>query len=225
MLQVLANGLVSGAILALTALSVTVIFSILRVPNFGLGGLFVWGGQPRWILVEGLDFVVSVGGAVYLPASRLVILLVVGLAFLGLHLYVTRTRVGRAMRAVAQDRMAASLLGIPIDRIAAATFALGSALAGLAGGLFGATFNFTPHVGSWSILMAFVAVVLGGLGSVPGAILGALLLGLLDSVMATYVSSAYKETLAFLILIAVLIARPSGLLGERTARAEAVSAA
>ena len=291
MLQVLANGLVNGAILALMAISLTIIFSILRVPHFGLGGVFVWGafaaffavtrfGLPFWLGVlgaavsmallgvvierlafrqlraateeamfvsaigvliamengalllwggttqsvpipEGLRFVLSIGGVVYLPAMRVVIFVVTGLAFLGLHLYVKTTRMGKAMRAVAQDRVAARLLGVPIDRVASWTFALGSGMAGLAGALVGAAFTFNFEMGSLSVLKAFVVVVLGGIGSVAGAILGGFLLGVVDSYTLTYVTSQYKQIVAFSILIAVLVLRPSGIFGQRSLRADA----
>jgi branched-chain amino acid transport system permease protein len=292
MIQVLANGLVNGAVLALLAISLTLIFSILRVPHFGLGGIFVWGafiayfavgrfGLPFGVavLVAGaatavlgiaiervafrplrtatedamfvaaigvlialenaalllwggetqsvpvpasLGFVVAVGG-VYLPAMRVLIVVVTALAFLGLLAFVKLTRTGKAMRAVAQDRVAARLLGIPIDRVAMWTFALGSAFAGIAGALTGAAFTFNFEMGSLSILKAFVVVVLGGLGSVGGAMIGGILLGVVDSLTLTYVTSEYKQLVAFGVLILVLVLRPTGLFGQRSARADAAS--
>jgi branched-chain amino acid transport system permease protein len=290
MLQVVVNGLVNGAIVALVAVSLTVIFSILRVPHFGLGGILVWGafvaylavtrlGWNFWlalgaaavsmaalgVVVEKLAFrrlrgageeamfvsaigvlivlenaaflvfgdatqsipvpaglrsVITVGGVVYLPATRLLIFVLTALVYLGLHLYVEGTRMGKAMRAVAQDRVAARLLGVPIDRVASHTFALGSGLAGLAGAIVGAAFTFNFETGTLVILRAFVVVVLGGLGSVAGTIVGGMILGLVDSYTQTYVTSEFKQLVAFTVLIGVLVLRPSGLFGQRQVRAD-----
>lgn len=290
MVQVLANGLVNGSILALMAISLTTIFSILRVPNFGLGGVFVWGafvayfGVTRFeltfvvavlvaavamailgVIIEKLAFrrlrtatadamfvsaigvlvalengalllwgsagrsipipealttVLSIPGVVYLPAMRVVIFLVACVLFVGLHLYVTKTRIGRAMRAVAQNRVAAQLLGVPIDRVASYTFALGSGMAGLAGALVGAAFTFNFEMGALGVLKAFVVVVLGGLGSVAGAIVGGFALGVVDSLTLTYVTSEFKQLVAFSVLIIVLVVRPSGIFGHKSLRAD-----
>ena len=287
--QVLANGLVQGAVLALMAISLTIIFSILRVPHFGLGGVMVWGafaayfavalGAPFWLAMAGaavgaaalgvvierlafrrlrgatedamfvsaigvliamengallafggetrsievpasLRFVLSLGGVVYLPAMRVVIFGLAVLAFATLIVFVRTTRMGKAMRAVAQDGIAARLLGIPIDTVATWTFAIGSGLAGLGGALVGAAFTFNFEMGGLAILKAFVVVVLGGLGSVVGALVGGFVLGIVDSLTLTYVTSEFKQVVAFGILIVVLVLRPSGLFGQRASRAD-----
>jgi len=294
MLQVLVNGLVQGAVYALLAISLTVVFSILRVPHFGLGGIFVWGaftayyavasGLPFWLAVvaavavcagggvvierlafrrllaagedamfvsaigvliilengalllfgsetrsievpDALSFVVRLGGGVFIPAMRALMFVVTVVAFAALVLFVKTTRVGKAMRAVAQDRTAARQLGVPIDTVAAWTFALGSGLAGLAGALVGAAFTFNFEMGSPLILKAFVVVVLGGLGSVAGAILGGFVLGVVDSVTLTYVTSQFKQLVGFSVLILVLVVRPAGLFGQRTSRADQAAGA
>jgi branched-chain amino acid transport system permease protein len=124
------------------------------------------------------------------------------------------------MRAVAQDPVAARLLGVPIDRVASWSFAFGSGMAGLGGALVGATFTMSFDMGSPIILKAFVVVVLGGLGSVGGAIAGGLLLGVVDSLTLTYVTSQFKQLVAFSLLILVLVLRPSGLFGQRALRAD-----
>jgi branched-chain amino acid transport system permease protein len=151
---------------------------------------------------------------------RVLIFVVAAAAFLALHFYVKRTRMGKAMRAVAQDRVAARLLGVPIRRVASYTFALGSGMAGLAGAIVGAAFTFNFEMGSLSILKAFVVVVLGGLGSVAGAIVGGFLLGVVDSLTLTYVTSQFKQLVAFTVLIVVLVVRPAGLFGQRSPRAD-----
>ena len=124
------------------------------------------------------------------------------------------------MRAVAQDRVAARLLGVPIDRVAVSTFAIGSGLAGLAGAIVGATFSFNFETGTLTILRAFVVVVLGGLGSVAGTIVGGVVLGVVDSFTQTYITSQFKQLVSFSVLILVLVVRPSGLFGQRASRAD-----
>jgi branched-chain amino acid transport system permease protein len=185
------------------------------------GALLLWGSEGRSIPVpEALNSVLAVRGVVHLPVMRILIFVVAALAFVGLHFYVTKTRMGKAMRAVAQDRVAARLLGVPIDRVASHTFALGSGMAGLGGTLVGAAFTLSFDMGSLTILKAFVVVVLGGLGSVAGAIVGGFLLGIIDSLTLTYVTSQFKQLVAFSLLILVLVLRPSGLFGQRSLRAD-----
>jgi branched-chain amino acid transport system permease protein len=137
---------------------------------------------------------------------------------LGAHLIVHRTRLGRAMRATFQDPDTAALMGVRIGRIHTATFALGSGLAAAAGALLGPIFLAYPAMGDLAALKAFSVVILGGLGNVAGATLGGLLLGIAEELGAGYVSSGYRDAVGFVIIIFVLLLRPSGLL----ARAERV---
>ena len=122
------------------------------------------------------------------------------------------------MQATAQDPLAARLMGIPVDRVIALTFVIGSSLAAVGGVLFGlyySTINF--HDGYLTGLKAFTAAVLGGIGNIPGAMVGGLLLGLCEGLGAGYLSSQWKNVFAFVILIVLLLCRPRGLLGERVA--------
>lgn len=134
-----------------------------------------------------------------------------------LHLFVTRTRLGKAMRAASQDRVMAGLTGIDVDRVIAVTFMIGSALAAVAGVMvtlyYGVVHFFMGYLAG---IKAFTAAVLGGIGSIPGAMLGGFMLGLIENFGASYLSSVYKDAFAFLVLIVTLIIRPSGLLGQRT---------
>jgi len=133
-----------------------------------------------------------------------------------LHLFVQKTRLGKAMRATSQDKIMATLCGIPIDRIITVTFIIGSALAAVAGvmvSIYYGVVNFS--IGYVAGIKAFTAAVLGGIGNIPGAMLGGLLLGLAESLGAAYLSSEFKDGYAFLILILVLVFRPTGLLGEK----------
>jgi branched-chain amino acid transport system permease protein len=129
------------------------------------------------------------------------------------------TKVGRGMRAVAIDHNVAGLMGIPVDRIISLTFIIGSALAGAAGLLVGVTYGQIkqPADASWILygLKAFVAAVIGGIGNLPGAMLGGLLLGLSEQFVAGYVSTTFRDAIAFGLLIVILLVRPSGLLGRR----------
>jgi len=136
----------------------------------------------------------------------------------GLWWFIRRTRMGQAMLATEQDPLAARLMGIPTDQVISWTFVIGSGLAGIGGVLFGlyyTTINF--HDGYLTGLKAFTAAVLGGIGNIPGAMLGGIVLGLLEGLGAGYISSSWKNVFAFVILVLLLLFRPRGLLGERVA--------
>jgi len=146
-------------------------------------------------------------------------ILLIGVTFLLmglLTLMIKKTRVGKAMRATAQDIEAATFMGIDVDRIVVVVFLIGSALGGAAGVLVGLLFTQVDYyVGFQAGLKGFTAAVLGGIGSIHGAMLGGILLGLVESLAVTFLPSAYKDVVAFVILIAVLIIRPWGLVGEK----------
>jgi len=138
---------------------------------------------------------------------------------LALQWMVYRTKVGRAMRAVSVDHQVAGLMGIPVDRIISLTFIIGSALAGAGGLLVGFTYGQIkqPADASWILygLKAFIAAVIGGIGNLPGAMLGGLVLGLSEQFVAGYVSTTFRDAIAFALLILILLVRPSGILGRR----------
>lgn len=132
-----------------------------------------------------------------------------------LQILLYRSKLGRAIRATAQNKDAAALMGVNINRVISATFAVGSGLGGAAGVLVGLYYNaFYPTMGFMAGLKAFVATVLGGLTSVPGAVLGGLILGVTENIGAAYISSGYRDLIAFAILILVLLIKPSGLFGR-----------
>lgn len=129
-----------------------------------------------------------------------------------LHLFISKTKIGKAMRAVSQDRLMASLVGINPDRIIAITFIIGSALAAVAGFMVTLYYNLINYyMGYIAGIKAFAAAVFGGIGSIPGAMVGGILLGLIEGLAAGYISSEYKDAYAFIVLIVVLLLRPSGL--------------
>jgi len=141
------------------------------------------------------------------------------LLMVGLQTLVYGTRVGRGMRAVAHDHNVAGLMGVPVDRVVSLVFVIGSALAGAAGLLVGITYGQIkqPADASWILygLKAFVAAVIGGIGNLPGAMLGGLLLGLSEQFVAGYLSTTFRDAIAFGLLIVILLVRPAGLLGKQ----------
>ncbi len=145
-----------------------------------------------------------------------IILLAACLVMAALHFFVTRTRWGTALRAVSQDPVMASLAGIPVDRAIAGTFVLGSSLAAVAGVLVALGHDAHPYMGYLAGLKAFTAAVLGGIGSIPGAMLGGMLLGVVEVLGSTYLPiPEYKDALAFVILVGILLVRPAGLMGQK----------
>jgi branched-chain amino acid transport system permease protein len=167
----------------------------------------------RFELTQTLD--VSVKSLVVIVAALLMLW--------ALHVLVNRTRIGKAIRAVAEDQAAASLMGINVNRMISLTFLIGGAMGGAAGVLFGVQYGLiNPYTGFIPGLKAFTAAVLGGIGNMPGAMIGGLVLGLLEAFAASYMSllthgafgAEYKDIFAFSMLILILIFRPKGLLGE-----------
>jgi len=147
--------------------------------------------------------------------SRLLIIAVTVAVMIALSLYIGRSRLGRASRACSQDLQMASLLGIDTGRVISFTFMLGAVLAAVGGVLIALTIGkLNPFIGFTVGLKAFTAAVLGGIGSIPGAMLGGVLLGLAETLAAAYLSSEYKDIVAFALLILVLLFRPTGLLGR-----------
>ena len=137
------------------------------------------------------------------------------LIMIGLTLFINKTKLGKAMLAVSEDKGAAQLMGIDVNRTISITFAIGSALAAVAGVLFVSSYGFVgPYTGALPGIKAFVAAVLGGIGSVPGAMLGGVLLGIIESLSKAYISTNLSDAIVFGVLIVVLLVKPSGLLGK-----------
>ncbi|MEN9764067.1 MAG: hypothetical protein RL397_22 [Pseudomonadota bacterium] len=187
--------------------------------------MMIWGPNPK-VFPDLLPTTpIEIGGA-FLAPKQLLILVVSAVLMAGLIILIQTTSMGRAMRAVSENPKIALLMGINPDRIIAITFMIGAALAAVAGMLVAMNYNIVHFtMGFIPGLKAFTAAVLGGIGNVPGAVLGGLLLGIIESLGAGYIGditggflgSHYQDIFAFAVLIIVLLFRPSGLLGERVA--------
>ncbi len=297
--QLLANGLVLGAIYALTAVAFTLVYGVVRLVNFAFGELFmlgafltaslmlpevrllgysvpmpalplpiaalgavaitaaigvvvdrvayrplrnaprlaplitsiavsvvlqsvaqtIWGAEelrfPEFALATMPPVVLF--DSIYLSVMDLVVMATAVVAMIGLSLFVARSKLGRAMRASAEDQTAAFLVGVPVHRVVAAAFAIGSGFAALSGLLYAQTYGFAhATMGFLPGLKALTAAVLGGIGSIPGAALGGVVLGLVEALGAGYMpnGSAYKDAISFVLLVLLLYVRPQGLLGR-----------
>jgi branched-chain amino acid transport system permease protein len=178
------------------------------------GGQVVFGATPRFFpqMIESRTY--SVGGVQITNQSLLIIVVAVVVMF-GLEYIVHRTRMGKAMRATSYNLSVAKLMGINTDRVIAFTFALGSALAAAGGVLVALAIpRIDPLMGLMTGLKAFVAAVLGGIGSIPGAMVGGVLIGLMETGLSATAYSTYRDAVAFAVLILILLVRPSGLFGS-----------
>ncbi|HBD97135.1 MAG: branched-chain amino acid ABC transporter permease [Gemmatimonadetes bacterium] len=277
-LQQFVNGIALGSVYSLVALGLTLVYGVLKVPNFAHGALYmagayvsyvmltsfgasyivamavsvvvlaVLGGSMEWLVFRRLegktpvhsmiaalgllffmegtadviwgptfrqvptpfDGVVTLLG-VNITEQRILVIVAAVVTMVGLYLLLKRTLVGMSIEAMAQDREGALLVGIDTRRVALLTFAISGALAAVAGSLIAPLLLVFPNMGELIILKAFVIVILGGMGSVPGAILGGYLLALAETMAGTYVSFAFSELIAFGLLVLVLVIRPTGL--------------
>jgi branched-chain amino acid transport system permease protein len=151
------------------------------------------------------------------PLDRLLVVAVAVVVLALFYAFIRWSKVGQALRAVAQDGEAALMQGIPVNRVYTTAFAIGCALAAIAGGVIGPVFSLNVYMGQSAILKAFVVVILGGLGSIPGAVVGGLLLGLAESIFASLFGALVSDMLGFLMIMLILLWRPFGLLGRATA--------
>lgn len=182
------------------------------------GGQIVFGADPKLFppLYPSSEPWIIAG--IQINPLQVLVLVISLLLMLGLRFVIQKTKPGLAMRAVSYNHDTAALMGVPVDRIISFTFVMGSMLAGAAGILVGLTYpKIDPLMGIMFGLKAFVAAVIGGIGNVTGAVLGALIMGVAESLVVGYVSSTYRDALAFGILILILLFKPSGLLGKSVA--------
>ncbi|MBZ9935611.1 branched-chain amino acid ABC transporter permease [Mesorhizobium sp. BR1-1-16] len=284
---IIVSGLVSGALYALVAAGLSLIWGSLGVFNFAHGVLLMTGAYAAWWIsspdglglglgigiVGALAFMVVLGLVVYLllvrpwigkanaelavimttiagsiflqnlileifggryktidqvvtgtvaiggttiQAQNLLVIILAPVLLIAMWLFLTRNRTGLAIRAVAQNQDAAQLFGIGVERIYIATFSVSAVLAGVAGILLGGLFNISPDMGTDPLLRAFVVVVFGGLGSLPGTILGAYAIGMIEAFSSYYIGIYWTPVVLFVVLIGVLVVRPTGLMGRPT---------
>ena len=179
------------------------------------GGLILFGADPKFFPQIVTAKNIPLGGGVTISNQQIIILLVSLVLMFGLRFIVLRTRVGKAMQAVSYSHTAASLMGISVDGIITFTFMLGSMLAAAAGVLVALQNpKIEPLMGIMPGLKAFVAAVLGGIGNIPGAVIGGLVMGIAEVMVVGYLSPTYRDAIAFILLIVILLVRPTGILGR-----------
>ena len=170
----------------------------------------VWSGVAKSIVTPFPEQPLVLG-PVSVSWTRVFVFAVAAVLIVGAQLLIQRTRLGKAMRATFQDRDTAALMGVNINAIYTATFALGSGLAAAAGALLGPVFVVTPTMGNLAALKAFAIVILGGLGNIKGATIGGFILAFVEEIGAGYVSSGYRDAMGFLLIIVILLFKPTGL--------------
>ena len=179
--------------------------------------LLIFGSNARqFTSVVNLPPLKLAGGELSISSVTIVTILACVVIMAGLMFFFNKTKIGQAMLAVSEDRGAATLMGINVNRTIAITFAIGSALAAIAGVLLCSAYpSLTPYTGSMPGIKAFVAAVFGGIGSIPGALIGGVLLGVIENLTKAYISSQLSDAIVFSVLIIVLLVRPTGILGKK----------
>ena len=239
--QLVVNGVMAGTILAVPAIGLTAIYAVLRFPNFALAShatvgafagyvttaiasialtialenvlRFIFGNELRgYDLPIQRDFRI---GAIRVGPQQLDNLAIAGVAMAALFAFLAFTRTGKAMRAVADNPMLAAIKGIDADMIGRVVNFVGMGLAGLGGMLIGLDTTIDPLTGFRSILSVFAAAVVGGLGSIPGALVGALTVGIGEELCLLFLSPDYRSAVGFVAILLVLTLRPRGILGQR----------
>ena len=177
----------------------------------------IWGpAEIAFKSVVSSKPLVFFNGALTISMEVIVTLIVAVIIMVGLTMFVNKTKMGKAMRAVSEDRAAAQLMGINVNKTISVTFAIGSALAAVAGVLLCSKVQSVwPTVGSMPGIRAFTAAVFGGIGSIPGAMLGGMLLGLIETMGGAFISTQFSDAIVFMVLIIILLLKPAGLLGKQ----------
>ena len=176
--------------------------------------VLLWGDKIKRI-ISPFEYMSLPLGEASIRVDWLIAILIVIVILIALLFLIKKTKIGMAMRATSQRGQTSMLMGINIERIYVFTFALGAALAGAAGVLYGIIFPFNPYVGALPTIKAFAIIILGGLGSIPGAVIGGLLYGIAEQTAVITLGSIWRDAVAFTVLIIVLVLRPEGLFGKR----------
>ena len=177
----------------------------------------IWGAAPKnFTSIVTMAPIKLFGGNLVITGEAILTVVVSALVMVGLTLFTTKTKTGKAMRAVSENRDAAQLMGINVNRTISMTFAIGSALAAVAGVLLCSSIpTLQPTTGSMPGIRAFTAAVIGGIGSMPGAMLGGVLLGIIETFSKKYISTEFSDAIVFAVLIVILLVKPAGLLGKQ----------
>jgi branched-chain amino acid transport system permease protein len=181
---------------------------------FENAALLIWGDQSQQIKSPFYGLSLNLP-SISITYDRIVAVFVVVAVLVGFGLLLRKTKIGLAMRATSQINRTAMLMGINVEKIYMITFALGSALAAVAGGLYGIIFSFNSQTGAMPTIIAFAIIILGGLGSIRGAIVGGLLYGITEQMATLFLGGIWSSAVAFALLIVVLIIRPNGIFGEK----------
>ena len=212
----LKDGISLGSIYAIIALGYTMVYGIAKMLNFAHGDVIMVGAYIILTCITrgGMSPILAVILSVVI-CTLLGVVLACIIIMVGLSLFVKKTKPGRAMQAVSEDRDAAQLMGVNVNATISLTFAIGSGLAAIAGLLLCQTYpTLTPYTGAMPGIKAFVAAVFGGIGSIPGAMVGGILLGIIEIFGKAYISSQVADAIVFAVLIVVLLVKPTGLFGK-----------
>ena len=182
---------------------------------FENAAVLLWGNNAQQISspLQGLQL--SLSQDIAISYDRLSAILIVIVILVTLFLLLKKTKIGLAMRATSQKSNASMLMGVNIEKVYVFTFALGAALAGAAGALFGILSPFNPTIGALPTIKAFAIIIIGGLGSIPGAVIGGLLYGIAENTAVYFLGGVWQDAIAFALLIIVLVIRPTGIFGEK----------
>jgi len=181
---------------------------------FENAAVLLWGHTARQIPSPLHGLQLSIGDGLEIN-DRLLAIVIVIVILVSLFLLLKKTKIGLAMRATSQKSTASMLMGVNIEKVYVFTFALGAALAGASGALYGIIFNFSPTIGALPTIKAFAIIIIGGLGSIPGAIIGGLLYGIAENTAVYFLGGVWRDAIAFALLIIVLVIRPTGIFGEK----------
>lgn len=198
--------------------SLAVLITAIGVSYFLQNGAhLLWSSNPKnFSSIVSFDPIVLFNGDLVITGEVIVTVIISVLVMVSLTLFTNKTRTGKAMRAVAEDRDASQLMGINVNRTISLTFAIGSMLAAVAGVLMCSTIKtLMPTTGAMPGIRAFTAAVFGGIGSIPGAMLGGVLLGIIETLSKAYLSTQFSDAIVFSVLIIILLVKPAGLLGKQ----------
>jgi len=192
-----------------------IIVSLGLIYFFSNTAVLLWGDKSKQIPSPFANLVVPITESAFISYDRIIAILVVIGILTAVFFLIQKTKVGLAMRATSQRNDTAMLMGINIRKIYMFSFGLGAALAGAAGALYGILFTFNPQIGALPTIKGFAIIILGGLGSIPGAVIGGLLYGIAEYSATIFLGGIWQDAIAFAVLIAVLVVRPTGLFGQK----------